>query len=110
MVITGNTMYILTEGASPLQRMQDLEAQVETPQVTNVVNKRDMAGTSIQHEKEDNELEQFDEFKQYKETKKRSKEKENHKKEMRVKEWDRVSIHTYQLSDSSDKHSKRRNE
>lgn len=46
MVTTDKIIDNLAEGASPLQRMQDLEAQVETPQVTTFVKKRNMAGTS----------------------------------------------------------------
>lgn len=42
--------------------------------------------------------------------KKRSEEKENHKKERRDKEWDYVSIHTDQLSDSKIRWSKGRSE
>ncbi|CAH1438879.1 unnamed protein product [Lactuca virosa] len=60
-------------------------------------------GTSKEHENEDKE---FEDFERYKAMKKRCEENENQKKEMRDKEWDYVSIHTDQSSDSCDRRSK----
>lgn len=68
MVTTGNTIENLAEGASLLQRMQDLEVQVETPHVKTVVKKHDREGTSKEHKNEDKD---FEGFKQYKAMKKR---------------------------------------
>lgn len=59
MVTTRNTIENLDEGEILLQRMQDLEAYVETPQVTTIVKKCNMAGTSKKHENEDKALEDF---------------------------------------------------
>lgn len=80
MVTTDNTTDNHSIEASPIPRMQDLEAQAEMPQVTTVVKNHNVIGTSIDHTDENKELEEFEAFKRYKAMKKWCKEKEKQKR------------------------------
>ncbi|CAH1415128.1 unnamed protein product [Lactuca virosa] len=66
MVTTENTTDNPNIEASPIPRMQDLEAQAEMPQVTIVVKNHNLIGTSKDHGVVNKEMEEFEAFKRYK--------------------------------------------
>ncbi|CAH1429217.1 unnamed protein product [Lactuca virosa] len=107
MITTGNTIENIAEGGSLVQRMRDLDAPEETPQVTTVIKKFVMASALKEHGDEDKELREFESFKRFQAMKKRCEEREAQKKN---KEWDYISIHTDQSSDSGGSRGKGRKE
>lgn len=110
MVTTDNTTHNPTVEASPIPRFQDLEAQVETPQMTTIVKKCNTLGNSRDHEDENEEMEEFEAFKRYKEMKKQCEVKENQKSKRSEKDWDHIYAYSDQSSGSSGRYNKGKDE
>ncbi|CAI9280635.1 unnamed protein product [Lactuca saligna] len=110
MVTTGNTSDNPIIEASPIPRMQDLQVQVETPQMTTIVKKCTAVGNSRDREDENKEMEEFEAFNKYKEMKKQCEEKENQKRKRSEKDCNHIYVHSDQTSGSSDRYNKGKDE